>query len=146
MSRSFHPPMSLSIISLLGFSFLLSVICIASLRKCWQRTRQYPPGPTRLPIIGNLLDVPTKTPWITYAKWSEKYGKIISCPIPLNGFPNVSTGDLIYMDVIGQPVIVINSLKIATDLLDKRSTIYSDRPQITMPKLLSNLLAKNQSY
>ena len=55
--------------------------------------------------------------------------------IPVNAFPNVSTGDLIYMDIMGQSVVVINSLKIANDLLDKRSNIYSDRPKIVMTTL-----------
>ena len=54
---------------------------------------------------------------------------------PLEWISNVSTGDLIYMDVMGQAIVVINSLKIATDLLEKRSTIYSDRPDIAMPTL-----------
>ena len=31
--------------------------------------------------------------------------------------------------MMGQPVVVVNSLKAASDLLDKRSNIYSDRAQ-----------------
>jgi hypothetical protein len=29
---------------------------------------------------------------------------------------------------MGQPAVLVNSRKIANDLMDKRSTIYSDRP------------------
>lgn len=34
-------------------------------------------------------------------------------------------GDLIYLNIAGQPLMVINSPKIAADLLDRRATIYS---------------------
>lgn len=39
-----------------------------------QKRLPLPPGPRRLPIIGNALDYPTKTPWVEYAEWSQKYG------------------------------------------------------------------------
>ena len=35
----------------------------------------YPPGPTPLPVIGNLLDMPTSYDWLTYAEWAKKYGE-----------------------------------------------------------------------
>ena len=33
-----------------------------------------PPGPKPLPILGNLFDLPTETPWVTYAEWSKSLG------------------------------------------------------------------------
>lgn len=36
------------------------------------------------------------------------------------------------MTVMGQVTIVINSLDTATELLAKRSSIYSDRPELPM--------------
>lgn len=36
--------------------------------------RQFHPGPHRLPWIGNALQIPRKTPWITYKQWSKIYG------------------------------------------------------------------------
>lgn len=38
-------------------------------------------------------------------------------------------GDLFYLNAAGQPIIVVNDHKVAADLLDRRATIYSDRPQ-----------------
>ena len=34
------------------------------------------------------------------------------------------------MNLVGQKVLVINSNKVASDLLDRRGNIYSDRPRL----------------
>jgi hypothetical protein len=39
-------------------------------------------------------------------------------------------GDLVYLEVFGQPIILLNSPKAAKDLLEQRSAIYSDRPPL----------------
>ncbi|KAL1964789.1 hypothetical protein VTN77DRAFT_6656 [Rasamsonia byssochlamydoides] len=71
-----------------------------------------PPGPRKLPFIGNLHQTPNKSPWITYKKWHEKYGPIISLKY-------------------GQKTVIsLGSYEVARDLLDKRSDIYSSRPQM----------------
>jgi hypothetical protein len=38
-------------------------------------------------------------------------------------------GDLIYLNAAGQPIVILNSHKVAGDLLDRRATTYSDRPR-----------------
>jgi hypothetical protein len=38
-------------------------------------------------------------------------------------------GDIIYLNAAGQPMVILNSQKIAADLLDRRAGIYSDRPR-----------------
>jgi hypothetical protein len=48
---------------------------------------------------------------------------------------HLSTGDVgevMYLDAAGSPTIVINSLKPAVELLERRSTNYSDRPRLIM--------------
>lgn len=32
-----------------------------------------PPGPRKLPVVGNLLDIPSTHPWKVYAEWGKKY-------------------------------------------------------------------------
>jgi len=34
-----------------------------------------------------------------------------------------------YLNALGQPIIVLHSLKAAFELLDRRANIYSDRPR-----------------
>lgn len=43
-----------------------------------------------------------------------------------NEFP---IGPIIHLDSAGKSIVVLNSVKVATDLLEKRAGIYSDRPQ-----------------
>ncbi|KAI9441889.1 cytochrome P450 [Lactarius indigo] len=83
-----------------------------------RRGLPYPPGPKPWPIIGNLLDSPKQLPWITYAEMSKKYS------------------DILYLQVLGQSVVVLCSPSVAKDLLEKRGDIYSDRPAWPMPEIM----------
>ncbi|KAJ7434468.1 cytochrome P450 [Mycena latifolia] len=74
-----------------------------------------PPGPAKLPIVGNLFDVPATFQWEKYMEWSKEYDS-----------------DIIHLDLLGQSVIVLSSLEATTALLEKRSAIYSDRPDVPM--------------
>jgi len=38
-------------------------------------------------------------------------------------------GDLIYLNAVGQPIVIINSSRVGVELLDRRAAIYSDRPR-----------------
>lgn len=41
-------------------------------------------------------------------------------------------GDIVHVSLLGQPIVILGSLSHAKALLDKRSTIYSDRPRLVM--------------
>ena len=51
-------------------------------------------------------------------------------------------GNLIYVKILNQEVIIVNSYDDAEALLDKRSRIYSDRPYLatTVPWVLLSFL------
>ena len=39
-------------------------------------------------------------------------------------------GDVIYLNAMGQPIVILNNPSIAAELLDRRASIYSDRPTL----------------
>ena len=53
-----------------------------------------------------------------------------------------------YLNALGQPILVLNSLKSAFHLLDRRANIYSDRPRFIMANeiLCGGLLTALLSY
>ncbi|KAK0501168.1 cytochrome P450 [Armillaria luteobubalina] len=89
-------------------------------RRTRRSTAPFPPGPKGLPFIGNLLDMPSEKEWLTFAKWGEKYGDITS------------------VSILGQRMVMINSVQTAIDLLDKKSLISSDRPFVAMGELVGS--------
>src|SRR6267142_3045711 len=57
------------------FAFLLLLAAIQAVRDHRRRKGlPYPPGPRRLPIIGNLLDIPKHFSWLAYTRFSETHG------------------------------------------------------------------------
>jgi hypothetical protein len=51
------------------------------------------------------------------------------CYHPVASPTRVPSGsdDVVHVDVLGSHLVILNSIKTANDLLDKRSSIYSDR-------------------
>ncbi|KAF9878842.1 cytochrome p450 1a2 [Colletotrichum karsti] len=81
----------------------------------YRRNLRLPPGPPGEPIIGHLRIIPTDNPEYAYANWSKEYGS-----------------DVLYFNVLGQDIVVLNSVRAAVDLLDKRGANYCDRPRFVL--------------
>ena len=45
---------------------------------------------------------------------------------------NILLGDVIHLSALGDHVVYVNSFAAATELLEKRSSIYSARPRLVM--------------
>ncbi|KDQ58241.1 hypothetical protein JAAARDRAFT_57969 [Jaapia argillacea MUCL 33604] len=100
---------------------VVAVAAVFLLRQ-WNHSRRsgglpFPPGPTPEPFIGNLRHIPKDKPWVTYVQWGKQYG-----------------GEVVSFESFGTRVVVLNSARVASDLLEKRGAIYSDRDQNSMRK------------
>ncbi|KAH8982276.1 cytochrome P450 [Lactarius akahatsu] len=105
-----------------GLVVVLGLAVILVVRYSRSPWRRVPPGPRGLPLIGNALGLLDKT-WLFGRECKEKYE------------------DVMYLTALGQPILVLNSIKAAAELLDRRASIYSDRPRMIMAQeLLSGSL------
>ncbi|KAI0347291.1 cytochrome P450 [Trametopsis cervina] len=93
---------------------LVAVLVLRTFANWKKQPAPYPPGPKGYPLIGNLLDMPALYPWRTFTDWGDRFG------------------DIIYLNILGQPTVILNSAKQATAMLDRKSGIYSDRPVLQM--------------
>ncbi|CAA7268211.1 unnamed protein product [Cyclocybe aegerita] len=93
--------LSLALLAIAG-----AISYVRYIRSPW---RKLPPGPPGIPLLGNLLQIQDK-PWLSFTKWKDTYGPIM------------------HLNLAGQPVVVLSSQKVAADLLDRKASIYSDRP------------------
>ncbi|KAJ7200682.1 cytochrome P450 [Mycena haematopus] len=89
-----------------------AALCATWLRTATRSTLPLPPGPNKLPLVGNLFDM-SALPWETCMLWSKTF-----------------QSDIIHLDLAGTSVIVLSSVE-ATDALLRKS-IYSDRPVFHM--------------
>ncbi|KAH7883679.1 cytochrome P450 [Phlebopus sp. FC_14] len=89
------------------FCLALALACVVLFALFTSAGRRLPPGP-RKGFFGTMK-VPQTYQWLAYAKWMKIYG------------------DIIYIRVLGNPVMVINSAKAAEELLERRSRNYSSR-------------------
>ncbi|KAJ6505784.1 cytochrome P450 [Mycena vitilis] len=107
--------MSLALCCLMVLAASLSLVLASRKRR---RASMLPPGPSGAPLIGHLLRMPSADDAFVFHQWSKTYG------------------DVMRLEVLGQIVIILDSYQAAVDLLEKRGSIYSDRPRFTLYKLL----------
>ncbi|KAH9986195.1 cytochrome P450 [Russula compacta] len=91
-------------------------ICTSLLLSRWTSTRhlKLPPGPRPDPFIGNLRQMSLNNQEICFAEWGRIFG------------------DVVYFTIFGRPMIVVNTLRAALDLMEKHSRNYSCRPRFVL--------------
>lgn len=110
---------------------VLGGIAYATVQYIRSPWRKLPPGPRGIPILGNIAELGDKQ-WFKFEELAKQYGESRTKFGGTNWSLNACCmlpGDLFYLNAAGQPIIVVNDHKVAADLLDRRATIYSDRPQ-----------------
>jgi cytochrome P450 len=96
-------------------TYLLAVTALAGfvlwlITRLVQRAfRSLPPGPKGLPLIGDVVHIQDPD-WLTSPQRVAEYG------------------EMMYINALGNGVLILNSQRVAVDLLEKRANIYSDRP------------------
>ncbi|ESK86194.1 cytochrome p450 [Moniliophthora roreri MCA 2997] len=70
---------------------------------------RYPPGPRKLPFVGNVFQVPNLRQWVQFSKWAKEFGPIF------------------HLAVGPQHIIVLNTPEIVEELFVRRSRVFSNR-------------------
>jgi hypothetical protein len=107
------------------------VVVVLAVRYAKSPWRRVPPGPRGLPLLGNAPELWDKT-WLFGRDCKNAY-RVFSFILGSGNtvaYQASTLGDMIYLNTLGQPILVVNSLKVAAELLDRRANIYSDRPRM----------------
>ncbi|KAF9557276.1 cytochrome P450 [Agrocybe pediades] len=99
---------------------LVALVALVAVGFVYQQRRTngtpLPPGPKGLPIIGNLRDLAVKTLWFPASRWAKEFGSVC------------------YLHVFGQGIVFVNTSQAAIELMDKKGSIYSDKPNMIMAR------------
>ncbi|KAI3870349.1 hypothetical protein MKW92_000983, partial [Papaver armeniacum] len=104
---------------------ILLLVCVTTLLVLfWRRQRngirpRLPPGPRRLPLIGNLHQLGNDLPHISIQKLSNEYGP------------------LMFLKLGSIPTLVVSSADMAKEILTIHDRVFSNRPMFYAPAKLS---------
>ncbi|CAP85923.1 hypothetical protein E8E15_004471 [Penicillium rubens] len=96
----------------------ISVVLLSRILRIGHRPKNYPPGPPTWPILGNIHQMPSQDAHLQFEKWAREYGPIYSLMLGT------------------KCLIVLSSDEAVKELLDKRSGIYSHRPELYIGQIL----------
>ncbi|KAI1333606.1 putative cytochrome P450 oxidoreductase [Xylariaceae sp. FL0016] len=92
-----------------------SLLLLRAIHRSQKMSMRMPPGPPGEALLGHLRIIPSEHPEYQYARWGKEYGS-----------------DILSLNVLGRPIIVLNSVEAARDLMDKKGANYADRPRFVL--------------
>ncbi|KZT04131.1 cytochrome P450 [Laetiporus sulphureus 93-53] len=91
--------------------FLIAVIWVWTTE---QKSRSRPPGPKPIPLLGNMHQLPLEYQHHTFKKWSASFG------------------ELIHARLFRTEALILNSQRVAQDLLQNQGSSCSGRPRAVL--------------
>ncbi|KEP51986.1 cytochrome P450 family protein [Rhizoctonia solani 123E] len=102
-------------VSLYATSFSLALLLYRYWNSTGKSKIRHPPSPWSLPFVGNLFSIPSGPEYYAFATLGERL-----------------KSDIIFLNILGHKLVILNSAEAASEVLEKRSALYSDRPSIPM--------------
>lgn len=106
---------TIPLLAVIGVAYAIYRLC-----RIGRRDSDLPPGPPTLPVLGNILDFPTRHAHFKFTEWSKTYGEIFS------------------LKIAGETMVVLNSGRATRDVLDSKGNalVTADRPALYVPRYL----------
>ncbi|KAH9897587.1 cytochrome P450 [Xylariomycetidae sp. FL2044] len=74
-----------------------------------------PPSPPAEPVLGHIRRLPMENAHLKHMEYAKQYDS-----------------DIVYFNVLGNHMVVLNTQKVANEILDKRGANYQDRPRFVL--------------
>ncbi|KIW75333.1 hypothetical protein Z517_10074 [Fonsecaea pedrosoi CBS 271.37] len=98
---------------------VLGIYVVYRILRIGRRDPRMPKGPPTLPILGNFHQIPSTGMYRQFREWAKEYGPVFSLKFgPSN-------------------IIVLSDREAIHELIDKKGSIYSDRPTTYVGNLLT---------
>ncbi|XP_044149172.1 cytochrome P450 2C42-like isoform X1 [Bufo gargarizans] len=105
-----------------GFGTLLLVFVLSFLVTMWVRRKgqqpKFPPGPTPLPLLGNILQIDFKNIVEEFVQLGLKYGPV----------------SMAYLGP--KKMVILNGYDVVREAFQEQGEVFSDRPRLAIPEMV----------